>query len=210
MRLVKIILLGAAGSGKGTQAELISKTFRLPHISTGELCRKAIENGGELGKEVERHVNNGILVPDEIMFQLLKKRFAEKDAQKGFVLDGFPRTESQAKELSQITKIDKVIYIEVDFKKLMTRLISRRMCESCGKNFDVRTISDKHKCKECGGKLIKRDDDHKAAINKRFETFKTQTKLLIDFYKRQEKLTRIDGDMEITAVFEQILRELKQ
>ena len=177
---MKIILLGAPGSGKGTLAKKITEDFNIPQISTGDLFRECIKEESDFAMEVKRIMQSGNLVPDEITVELVKNRIAQKDCQKGFILDGFPRSIAQAQALEKITHIDGIILLEVTNQTVIERLSTRRTCPSCKEIYNTRTY-DKSEC-ECGATLIQRDDDKPEAIRHRLEVYETSTSPLINFY----------------------------
>ncbi len=179
---MKLILLGAAGSGKGTMAKKIAADFNVPQISTGDMFREIAKKGGELGEKVKSLMESGALVPNEITFEVLKQRLKQKDCKKGFILDGFPRSLAQAEMLQKLTDIDAVISIELPFKQLEQRLVSRRICPKCGDIDNASYQGYTGNCRKCGAKLFQRDDDKPEAIKARLEVYKKDVTPLIDFY----------------------------
>lgn len=179
---MKLILLGAAGSGKGTMAKKIAADFNVPQISTGDMFREIAKKGGELGEKVKSLMESGALVPNEITFEVLKQRLKQKDCKKGFILDGFPRSLTQAEMLQKLTDIDAVISIELPFKQLEQRLVSRRICPKCGDIDNASYQGYTGNCRKCGTKLFQRDDDKPEAIKARLEVYKKDVTPLIDFY----------------------------
>lgn len=179
---MKLILLGAAGSGKGTMAKKIAADFNVPQISTGDMFREIAKKGGELGEKVKSLMESGALVPNEITFEVLKQRLKQKDCKKGFILDGFPRSLAQAEMLQKLTDIDAVISIELPFKQLEQRLVSRRICPKCGDIDNANYQGYTGNCRKCGTKLFQRDDDKPEAIKARLEVYKKDVTPLIDFY----------------------------
>ena len=179
---MKLILLGAAGSGKGTMAKKIAADFNVPQISTGDMFREIAKKGGELGEKVKSLMESGALVPNEITFEVLKQRLKQKDCKKGFILDGFPRSLAQAEMLQKLTDIDAVISIELPFKQLEQRLVSRRICPKCGDIDNANYQAYTGNCRKCGTKLFQRDDDKPEAIKARLEVYKKDVTPLIDFY----------------------------
>lgn len=179
---MKLILLGAAGSGKGTMAKKIAVDFNVPQISTGDMFREIAKKGGELGEKVKSLMESGALVPNEITFEVLKQRLKQKDCKKGFILDGFPRSLAQAEMLQKLTDIDAVISIELPFKQLEQRLVSRRICPKCGDIDNASYQGYTGNCRKCGTKLFQRDDDKPEAIKARLEVYKKDVTPLIDFY----------------------------
>ncbi len=179
---MKLILLGAAGSGKGTMAKKISADFGIPQISTGDLFREIAKEGGKLGEQVQSLMSKGALIPNEITFEVLKARLAKPDCKKGFILDGFPRSLSQAEMLEGVTDIDAVVSIELPFEELEKRLVNRRLCPSCGEIDNTSYAGFTGNCRKCGTKLFQRDDDKPEAIKARLEVYKKDVTPLIDFY----------------------------
>ena len=199
---MNIVLLGAPGSGKGTQAEKMIEMYGIPHISTGDILRAAVSNGTPLGLEAKRYMDAGELVPDLVVIGLVKSRLSESDTDKGFILDGFPRTTNQAealdRELSVLGKsLDAAVAIIVDPEVIVGRLTSRRMCRQCG------AIADKTKseCPKCGGELYQRDDDNEATVRNRLSVYERSTAPLISYYGSQGILSEIDGDRPVEVVF---------
>lgn len=189
---MNLILLGAPGAGKGTQAEAICKEFKIPAVSTGNLLREAVKNGDELGLKAKSYMDLGKLVPDEIVIEMLKERIAKDDCKNGFILDGFPRTILQAEALDKIgVKIDKVIEINVPDEVILDRLSGRRVCEDCGTPYHITNKKPKVDgvCDICGGKLVKRKDDNVDTIKDRLKVFHDQTAPLKDYYTNQNKLS---------------------
>ena len=179
---MKLILLGAAGSGKGTMAKKIAADFNVPQISTGDMFREIAKKGGELGEKVQSLMSKGALIPNEITFEVLKARLAKPDCKKGFILDGFPRSLSQAEMLEGVTDIDAVVSIELPFEELEKRLVNRRLCPSCGEIDNTSYAGFTGNCRKCGTKLFQRDDDKPEAIKARLEVYKKDVTPLIDFY----------------------------
>ncbi len=179
---MKLILLGAAGSGKGTLAKKITQDFGIPQISTGDLFRAIVKTESELGRKVKSLIDKGILVPDEITFEVLKDRLSQKDCKKGYILDGYPRTLAQAQLLDKLTKVDAVISVNLPFDELERRLVSRRQCAKCGDIDNVNYPGYTGKCRKCGEKLFQRDDDKPEAIKVRLEAYKKNNAPLVGFY----------------------------
>lgn len=212
---MNIILLGPPGSGKGTQAEMLSKTYGIPHISTGDILREEVMKGTSLGEKVKVYMNKGELVPDELVIEILKKRLQEPDCKKGFILDGFPRNLRQAKALDIILsdvnlKIDAVVYIDVTDEEIMRRLSLRRTCKVCGRVYNLYYNPPKYdeKCDICGGELFIRDDDKPEVIERRLKVFNEETKPLIEYYEEKRLLVRISGMSSIDDVFRHIAEKL--
>lgn len=200
--------MGLPGAGKGTQAEQIVEKYNIPHISTGDMFRAAMKNNTELGKKAKSFMDNGDLVPDEVTNGIVRERLAEDDAKNGFLLDGFPRTVEQAKELENIlsdlgTELDAVINIDVEKDVLMKRLTGRWICRTCGKTYHEIYNPPKvaGKCDLDGGELYQREDDKKETVENRLNVNMKQTKPLLDFYSEKGKLHSINGELDIKDVF---------
>ena len=199
---MNIVLLGGPGSGKGTQAQKLVEEFGFAHISTGDLLRAAVKNETPLGLEAKGYMDSGQLVPDELVLSLLKERLAEDDAQKGALLDGYPRNTAQAvtldSELAALgMEVDAALLIDVDDDVIIKRLSSRRTCRDC--NY-TGTAADTI-CPRCGGEMYQRDDDKPETISKRLDTYHTQTAPLIDYFQGQSKLKTVDGDRSVDEVY---------
>ena len=208
---MKIVMLGAPGAGKGTQAEMISEKYGLPHISTGDIFRANIKNGTELGKEAKGYMDKGLLVPDELTVRLLLDRVAQEDCKNGYILDGFPRNIPQAevldKELGKLgDKIDAAIDIEVPDESIVKRMAGRRACVSCGATYHIVNVPPKKEgvCDKCGDKLILRDDDKEETVKNRLNVYHEQTQPLIDFYEKKGVLRTLDGTKDMMDVFREI------
>ncbi|MFX0124866.1 MAG: adenylate kinase [Candidatus Hodarchaeota archaeon] len=203
---MKLVLLGAPGSGKGTQAKLIAKDFSIPQISTGDLLRAAIKKGTNLGLKAKKFMNTGKLVPDDLVLQLLKERIDQKDCKGGFILDGYPRNLTQAQDLKKITEIDLVINIEVNYNLLIERITGRRTCKQCGAIYHVKYSPSKEKgvCDRCFGLLFQRDDDTEETVKKRITTYENETKPLIEFYQHKGILKTLTSDGTIEEMYEKV------
>ncbi|MED1438027.1 adenylate kinase [Aeribacillus composti] len=208
---MNLVLMGLPGAGKGTQAEKIVEKYNIPHISTGDMFRAAIKDGTELGLQAKSYMDKGELVPDEVTIGIVRERLGKNDTDKGFLLDGFPRTVAQAEALEQILKelnkeIDYVINIHVDQEILMERLTGRRICKNCGATYHLVFNPPREEgiCDKCGGNLYQRADDNAETVGNRLEVNLKQTKPLLDFYKSKGYLKNIDGQQEINKVFEDI------
>jgi adenylate kinase len=208
---MRIVLLGAPGSGKGTQARLLQEHFGVPQVSTGDIFRKAIADRSPLGLEVEQFVSGGTLVPDLLTIRLMKERLSQEDVKKGFVLDGFPRTVPQAEGIEEILKglgwnLDAVINIDVPEDVLVRRLALRRTCSSCGMMYHLenRPPALEGKCDECGAALGTRADDSEETIRKRLGVYLSQTAPLVDYYGRASQLVNIDGSGQVESIFDNI------
>ena len=203
---MNIILLGAPGAGKGTQASKIAQKYNLLHISTGDIFRANIKNGTPIGKLAKSYTDAGKLVPDEVTCDIVKDRLTWDDAHHGFMLDGFPRNLFQAKELDKFAKIDICLNIDVDESLLMDRICGRRVC-SCGESYHISTLNGATSCAKCGGKLYQRPDDVPETVKTRLDTYKSQTAPLIDYYRSQGKLKTVtSGEGSPDLVFEQICK----
>lgn len=200
---MRLIFLGAPGAGKGTQATRVSKNFSIPHISTGDILRKNIKEKTELGNVAKSYIDQGQLVPDDVVINIVKDRIQDVDCKNGFLLDGFPRTLEQAIALDKITKIDAVINLQVPYGIIMDRITGRRMC-ACGESYHISWgIGDT--CPKCGAKLYQRDDDKEETVKARIEVYDKQTTPLIKFYKAQGILKDINGNAGVDVAFAQIL-----
>lgn len=205
---MKLVLLGAPGSGKGTQASFISKKYNLPAISTGDIFRENIKNQTELGVKVKAIIDSGNLCPDDLTIELVKDRLSKPDCANGYLLDGFPRNLIQAKALDNFNPPDKVLDIEVDLAKIERRLIGRRSCPKCNGSFHIDFIGDTKVCPTCGGELVIRKDDNVETVKERLSVYHNQTAPLIEYYKNQKVLVEINGDQKIEDVFSEITKVL--
>lgn len=213
--MLRTILLGPPGAGKGTQAAKIVEKYGVPHISTGDIFRENIKKGTELGKKAQEYMNRGELVPDDLVIEIATTRLLEDDCRNGFLLDGFPRTVYQAQKLDEFlaargSKIDKVLDIAVEKEELITRLTGRRVCKSCGASFHVVNIPPKKEgvCDYCGGELIQRADDNLETVTNRIDVYEAQTMPLIDYYEKAGNLVHIDGSTGLESVFADIVSAL--
>ncbi|MDD4315989.1 MAG: adenylate kinase [Clostridia bacterium] len=204
---MKLILLGAPGAGKGSQATKISAEYGIPHISTGDALRANITAGTELGKFAQSFIEKGQLVPDEVVVNIVADRIKKEDCKKGFLLDGFPRTIPQAEALDKLTAIDVVINLDVDFELVIGRISGRRMC-ACGETYHISTY-DKEICAKCGGKLYQRKDDNAETVKSRLEVYTKQSAPLVDYYKDKGILVNVDSNTTIQATFDAIKEILK-
>ena len=204
---MKVILLGAPGAGKGTQAALLAEEYSIPHISTGDIFRKNIKEKTEIGLLAKSYIDQGRLVPDEVTVKIVENRLKEADCANGFLLDGFPRTVNQAEELAKISDIDYVVDIEIPFKRLLRRLTGRRVCPVCGASYHIDFLDGKTVC-ECSAELIQRDDDKEETVTERIKVYTAQTEPLIDYYKGKGKLVSVDGDKGVKEVFAEITAKL--
>ena len=209
------VLFGPPGAGKGTQATRIIEKYGIPHISTGDIFRENIKKGTALGVKAQEYMNKGELVPDDLVIEIATTRLLEDDCKEGFLLDGFPRTVYQAEKLDEFLaahgrKIDKVLDIEVEKEELMTRLIGRRVCRSCGASYHVVNMPPKAEgvCDKCGGDLYQRADDTEATVENRIEVYNSQTKPLVDYYTGKGNIAEIDGAAGLDNVFTAIVNVL--
>lgn len=212
---MRLIIMGPPGAGKGTQAAMIAEKFSIPHVSTGDIFRNNLKEGTALGLKAQEYMNKGLLVPDETVVAIVKDRLGEEDCQKGFLLDGFPRTVDQAIALDEVLKemamkLDYVIDIDVPKKTLMERAVGRRICTVCGASYHVKYNSPDRDglCDACNGTLIQREDDREETVEKRIEVYLKQTKPLIEYYSQKGLLIPIDGGRGIKEVREQIIKAL--
>jgi len=210
-----IILLGAPGSGKGTQAKKMTTSFAIPQISTGDMLREAVKNGTEMGRRAKVFMDQGGLVPDEVVIGIVRDRLREKDCDKGFILDGFPRTIPQAQALDRTVKelgkeITSVLSLEVDEAEIMERLSGRRTCSGCGAMYHVRFNPPKAegRCDKCAGTLLQRDDDKEETIRTRLVNYKKSTEPLIEYYRKTGKVHAVKASGDIDAIFDDISRIL--
>ncbi len=203
-----IILLGAPGAGKGTQAALICEEYNVPHISTGDILRRNIKEGTPLGVKAKEYIDAGALVPDEVVIGLVEDRLSAADCQNGYVLDGFPRTIPQAEALDKVASIDMAVNIDVPFDMIVTRLGGRRVCK-CGATYHVSTLNGETKCKACGDDLFIRDDDRPETVQNRLRVYQDQTEPLINYYAGQGKLVNVPATGSIQEIFEDVKKVLE-
>ena len=213
--MLRTILLGPPGAGKGTQAARIVEKYSVPHISTGDIFRDNIKRQTELGKKAQEYMNKGELVPDDLVIEIACSRLLEDDCQNGFLLDGFPRTVYQAEKLDEFLKeqgqeLDKAINIEVADDELLTRLTGRRVCKQCGASYHVVNIPSAVEgvCDSCGGELVQRADDTEETVKNRIDVYKEQTMPLVDYYENLGKIASIDGTGSLEEVFADIAAAL--
>lgn len=212
-----IILLGPPGAGKGTQAEFLVQKYGLAYISTGEILRSAVKKGTTMGKQAKQFMDQGQLVPDDVVVGIVQERLSEPDCGQGALLDGFPRTVVQARSLDRVlgeinSRLDAVVHIAVEEEELIARLTGRRVCRDCGATYHVKFNPPKVRniCDQCGGELSQRDDDSLATVTERLLVYKKQTEPLIEYYRKRELLYTIDGNQEIGAISTQIITVLDQ
>lgn len=209
---MKIIMLGAPGAGKGTQAKMIAEKYGIPHVSTGDIFRANIKNGTQLGMEAKQYMDQGLLVPDELTVKILLDRVANEDCKNGYVLDGFPRTIPQAEVLDKALaelgdKIDYAINVDVPDENIVKRMGGRRACLSCGATYHIEHVPPKTEgiCDSCGQELVLRDDDKPETVQNRLNVYHEQTQPLIEFYSAKDVLKTVDGTMDMKDVFEAIV-----
>ncbi|MCX5714954.1 MAG: adenylate kinase [Candidatus Omnitrophica bacterium] len=211
-----IVLLGPPGAGKGTQAKVLAQELNLPHISTGDMLRQNVQGDTELGKKAKDFMNKGALVPDELLTQMLQRRISQADTKQGFILDGYPRNKAQAQILDGMLKgsdrkLDFVVYLDASEPVIIQRLSGRLVCRSCGSNFHLTNMPPKKAgiCDNCGGQLYQRQDDREETIRKRLEVYLKETSGLIDYYSKQNKLSRISADGASRIVLDKIIQLAK-
>ncbi|MBQ6589031.1 MAG: adenylate kinase [Butyrivibrio sp.] len=212
---MKIIMLGAPGAGKGTQAQMIADKYNIPHISTGDIFRANIKNGTELGKKAKEYMDKGLLVPDELTVQLLLDRVANDDCKNGYVLDGFPRTIPQAdvldNELTKLgDKVDFAVNVDVPDENIVRRMSGRRACLKCGATYHIEHIPPKTEgiCDKCGSELVLREDDKPETVQNRLSVYHEQTQPLIEYYDKKNILKTVDGTKDMQEVFSDIVNIL--
>jgi len=212
---MRIVLLGAPGSGKGTQAKKLMADRNIPQVSTGDMLREAVAAGTRFGLKAKSVIEAGNLVPDEVVLGIISERLARPDAQEGFILDGFPRTTQQALDLEELldqmgTPLDSAVLMDVDFDILMKRLTGRRTCSLTGKLLNVYFSSqeDLDECTNAGGELIQREDDNEETISNRLEVYRENTEPLIDFYRKRDRLVTVDAEGSIDEVYERLTAAL--
>lgn len=209
---MRIVLLGAPGAGKGTQAKMLIDKYQIPQISTGDILRKAVADGTPLGKEAKSYMDKGELVPDSVVIGLVKERLAQDDCKKGYILDGFPRTTPQAEELDNVlsdmkSPLDVALSVDVPKDDLMKRLTGRRTCKGCQQMYNVYFSPPQKEgvCDKCGGELYQRDDDKEETINNRLDVYEKSTAPLIDYYGKKSILKSVEGTGSIDDIFNQIV-----
>ena len=207
-----LVLLGPPGAGKGTQAKKLAERLGLPHISTGDILRQNVKLDTDLGKQAKGIMDKGLLVPDDLVAQMLDQRFNNPDIKKGFILDGYPRTLPQAYALDEILAakglaVDLVVYLDTSDAVIIKRLTGRLVCSKCGANFHVANMPPKVKgvCDSCGGSLYQRSDDVETTVRKRLEVYKQQVASLIEYYKKAKKLQSLNADLGAPVVLQQII-----
>ncbi|HEX8947635.1 MAG TPA: adenylate kinase [Dissulfurispiraceae bacterium] len=212
---MRIVLLGAPGAGKGTQAKKIIEKYPIPQISTGDLLRAAVAAGTALGKEAKSYMDKGELVPDSVVLGMVEERLKKDDCKKGYILDGFPRNTKQAEALDKMLaslnmSLSAALSVDVPFEDLMKRLTGRRTCKACGQMYNVYFNAPKKEgiCDKCGGELFQRDDDKEATIKKRLEVYNAQTAPLIDYYGKKSILKSVAGTGNIDEIFKKVCSSL--
>ena len=207
---MNIILLGPPGVGKGTAANKLSQKLNLPHIATGDMLRENVASKTKLGLKAKGYMNKGLLVPDELVIEMMKDRLTKKDAKKGFIMDGFPRTINQADEVGKIMKADKVINLQAPDEIIVKRLSRRRVCEKCGFNYHLDFMKPNREgyCDKCSGNLYQREDDKPEAVKQRLKVYREQTAPLISYYKNKNVLAEIDGSGTPEDVFKLIAKAI--
>lgn len=209
---MNIVMLGAPGAGKGTQAEKISQKYNIPHISTGDIFRQSIKNGTPLGVAAKSYMDQGLLVPDHVTNNMVKEMLFKDEFKNGFILDGYPRTISQAEFFTNALKeegkkLDMVLNIEVDEQDILERMTGRRVCTKCNSTYHVifNKSKDNVSCDKCGNKLIQRDDDKEETVKKRLDVYRKETKPLVDYYTETKELRTVEGKGSVDDIFERIV-----
>ena len=206
---MNLILLGAPGAGKGTQAEIISEALNIPQISTGDMLRRAIQEQTPTGLKAKSYMDAGGLVPDDVIIAIVKERLQADDCKNGYILDGFPRTVPQAEALEGIASIDKVVELDVADEVLIKRISGRRACPKCGATYHARRLTAPTTCANCGAPLIQRDGDKAETVLNRLNSYHAKTEPLVNFYQGRGKLVKVDGAGDMDAIFDEILKALK-
>ncbi|MDP2043747.1 MAG: adenylate kinase [Candidatus Omnitrophota bacterium] len=208
-----LVLLGPPGAGKGTQAKRLAQRLALPHISTGDILRQNVKDATDLGGQAKGIMEKGLLVPDDLVAKMLDERFNNPDIKKGFILDGYPRTLSQARTLDEILSrkkisVDLVVYLDTSDEVIIKRLTGRLVCSKCGANFHVTNMPPKLKgvCDSCQGLLYQRSDDNEGTVRKRLEVYKNEVASLIEYYKQAKKLHSLNADLDAQLVLDQIIK----
>ena len=210
--MMNIIMLGAPGAGKGTQAAVLCEHFGIPTISTGNMIREALENGTEMGLKAKSYMDDGKLVPDEVVIGIVKERLGEDDCKKGFILDGFPRTIPQAEALDNMgVDIQYVINIDVPDESIIKRMSGRRVCEKCGRPYHTESLKPQVEgvCDDCGGTLVQRKDDHPDTVLARLDVYHKETEPLADYYRKQGKLVNVEGQNTVADTTAAVLKAIE-
>lgn len=212
---MRIVILGAPGAGKGTQASLLVDKLKIPHISTGDIFRANIRNNTALGKKAKEYIDKGLLVPDQITIEIVKDRIQQDDCRNGFLLDGFPRTIPQAEELDKALtgmelKLNKVLNIHLDDNVIVERMSGRRVCPTCGTSFHLKynPPASKDACNQCSDKIIQREDDREETVLKRLQVYHDQTEPLIDYYRKQGILVTVQGQEKVEDTTSEVYKAL--
>jgi adenylate kinase len=207
----RVAFLGPPGAGKGTQARDLAQEWRVLHLATGDMLREAVAAGSPLGREAKGYMDQGALVPDDVIIRMMGERLGKADASRGFILDGFPRTIAQAEALATLLKdlgqtLDTVVYFDVSEPELLRRLTGRRVCRTCGHSYHVTSNPPKRAgvCDECGGELYQRDDDAEATVRKRLDVYQRQTAPLLDYYRQRSLLATVSGEGPLAAIRDSI------
>ena len=213
MTPLRMVIFGPPGSGKGTQAKLVSELYGIPHISTEDILREEVERGSDLGRMAESYMSRGLLVPDEVVIGIVRQRLMREDCRPGFILDGFPRTLRQAEELDRILgelgwKLDVVVNLVVSEEEVLRRITLRRVCSVCGEIYHLESNPPKRPgvCDKCGGRLYQRDDDTEETVRERLRVFRAQTEPVLRYYRERGLVRDVDGNPPIEEVFEEIKR----
>lgn len=209
---MNIIMLGAPGAGKGTQAAVLCEHFGIPTISTGNMIREALKNGTEMGLKAKSYMDDGKLVPDEVVIGIVKERLSEDDCKNGFILDGFPRTIPQAEALDAMgVDIQYVINIDVPDEKIIKRMSGRRVCENCGRPYHIESLKPKKDgvCDDCNGTLVQRKDDHPDTVLARLDVYHKETEPLADYYRKQGKLVNVEGQNTVADTTAAVLKAIE-
>ena len=210
--MMNIIMLGAPGAGKGTQAAVLCEHFGIPTISTGNMIREALKNGTEMGLKAKSYMDDGKLVPDEVVIGIVKERLSEDDCKKGFILDGFPRTIPQAEALDNMgVDIQYVINIDVADESIIKRMSGRRVCENCGRPYHIESLKPQKDgvCDDCGGTLVQRKDDHPDTVLARLDVYHKETEPLADYYKKQGQLVNVEGQNTVADTTAAVLKAIE-
>ena len=204
---MRIAFLGPPGAGKGTQARDLAQEWRVPHLATGDMLREAVAAGTPLGREAKGYMDQGALVPDDVIIRMMGERLGKADAGRGFILDGFPRTIAQAEALAKLLKdlgqtLDTVVYFDVSEPELLRRLTGRRVCRACGHSYHMTSNPPKRAgvCDECGGELYQRDDDAETTVRKRLDVYQRQTAPLLDYYRQRSLLATVSGEGPLATI----------
>jgi adenylate kinase len=207
----RVAFLGPPGAGKGTQARDLAQEWRVPHLATGDMLREAVAAGTPLGREAKGYMDQGALVPDDVIIRMMGERLGKADAGRGFILDGFPRTIAQAEALAKLLKdlgqtLDTVIYFDVSEPELLRRLTGRRVCRTCGHSYHMTSNPPKRAgvCDECGGELYQRDDDAETTVRKRLDVYQRQTAPLLDYYRQRSLLATVSGEGPVATIRDSI------